>query len=347
MTSASLLEPRLRERFHELRFRRANPVTVALSYTLNVADSILFIFRLARLVREHRADAIYGNHMMVKIVAAVAGVFSKRPVLLHCRTIYSSALERWLYVSFASLPSVRRIVAVSDASASNFRAISEKVRVVRNGVPLEELAESAEGPDPRAELGIGPDRCVIGFVGRLVHWKGVDVVLDAAAQLNRERDDLTFVLVGDVPVGSTHASLEDYRAAAKERGLDGRVFFTGFVASPARWVRSFDALLVPSVSPDPCPRVVIEAMALGTPVIGTDHGGIPEVIEHETSGLLVPPGDVGALSAAVGRLADDAVLRRDISEEAVRKVRRDHGAREVAERIQAQIVEVVGARRAS
>jgi glycogen(starch) synthase len=107
-------------------------------------------------------------------------------------------------------------------------------------------------------------------------------------------------------------------------------------------VRAFDALMVPSVSPDPCPRVVIEAMALGTPVIGTDHGGIPEVIEHEASGLLVPPGDSGALAAAVVRLMDDDLLRRRIIEEADRKVRRDHDADGVAERIQAHIVEAVG-----
>ncbi len=340
----TLLMPRLRERFYELRFEKKNVFTVALSYLRNAFDSIVFTFQLAGLARKHDADLIYGNHMMVKIMATVAGLLSGRRVVLHTRTIYSNGPERWLYTAFGSMPHVKRIVAVSRASAENFRAIPEKVRVVWNGVPIEEVRSQAGDGDALGELGVPAGMRTIGFVGRLVAWKGVDVFLDAAEVVGKQRDDVAFVLIGDVPTGSTHASLDDYRAEAAGRGLEGRIFFAGFQSNPARFVRQFHAVAVPSVSPDPCPRVVIEAMALGTPVIGTNHGGIPEQIEHEESGMLVPPRDAAALAEAMLRLLDDRTLHARIVEAADERVRENHDADGVAQRIQAVILEAVGRR---
>lgn len=336
-----LLRRCLRERFYELRFRRNNFLTRALSYLWNAWDSLIFVFQLASIARQHAVDAIYCNHMMVKIMGTLAGVLSGRPVILHCRTIYSNFLERSLYVSAAALPHVRRIIAVSDAAAANFRALSNKVRVVRNGVPLEGLSEAASSRDVRKDFGIPESSSVVGFVGRLVPWKGIDLLLDAAETLVRKRPDLILLLVGDVPVGSTRASLDDYRADASARGLEGRVLFAGFQPNPSPFLCTFDTLVVPSISADPCPRVVVEAMALGTPVIGSDAGGIPEVIEHEVSGLLVRPRNAGDIVAQVGRILDDAELRDRIIAEADRRVRRDYDAAHVAKRIQGVLLEAL------
>lgn len=337
-----VLAPRLRERFWELRFARNNALTRALSVVRNALDSVVFTFELAGLARRHRADLIYANHMMVKIMCVVAGALSGRRVVLHTRTIYANTAERALYGAFAALPHVRRIVAVSRASAENFPWAADKVRVVHNGVPLDELPGPEAGEAFRRELGAGPGEPVVGFVGRLVAWKGVDVFLDAAARVAAVRPDARFVVVGDAPTGATHRTLDDFRAEAQARGLGARVTFTGFRKDASALVRGFDVLVVPSVSPDPCPRVVLESLAVGTPVVGSASGGIAETVRDGETGLLAAPGDAADVAAKVLRVLDDPALARALGQAAAAGAERDFGAEGVAARIQGIVLEAAG-----
>ncbi len=338
----TVLAPRLRERFWELRFPRSNAATRALSYAWNLWDSVVFTFQLAGLVRRLECDLVYGNHMMVKIMAVVAGALSGRPVVLHTRTIYANPAERWLYTSFAALPHVKRVVAVSDAAGANFRALPAKVRVVRNGVSLDELPDPAGAGALRRELSLPASAKVVGFVGRLVAWKGIDVFLDAAELLAAADPTVRFVVVGDAPTGSTHRGLEDFEEEARARGLGGRVSFTGFRRGAAACVLDFDVLVVPSIRPDPCPRVVLEALAVGTPVVGSASGGIVETVQDGVTGLLAAPGDAADVADKVGRILADRALAERLGREAVRSVERDYSAAKVAERIQDIVLDALG-----
>jgi len=337
----TVFAPRLRERTWEMRFRRANAVTRVLSGLWNLADGVVFTFQLAGLARRHHCELIYANHMMVKIMCVLAGALSGRRVVLHTRTIYANAAERWLYTAFAALPHVRRIVAVSRASAANFRALPDRVRVVHNGVPLDELPDLATRGTLRRELGIPADAHVVGFVGRLAAWKGLDVFLDAAVRLAAAHPSARFVVVGEPPVGATARTLDDFRAGAARRGLEGRVWFTGFRRDAAACVLDFDVLVVPSVRPDPCPRVVLEALAVGTPVVGSASGGIAETVEDGVTGFLATPGDAADVAAKVGRILADPALASTLGEAAVRAMARDYAAGSVAERIQGVIEEAL------
>jgi glycosyltransferase involved in cell wall biosynthesis len=333
--------PRLRERTWEMRFRTSNVLTRGLSALWNLSDSMIFTFQLAGLARRLECELIYANHMMVKTMAVMAGALSGRRVVLHTRTIYANALERWLYTAFAALPHVKRIVAVSNASAANFRAIPHKVRVVHNGVPLDELPDRATWGTLRRELGIPAEAKVVGFVGRLVAWKGVDVFLDAAVRLASADPSVRFVVVGDAPVGSTARSLDGFRAEAESRGLGGRISFTGFRKDAAACVLDFDVLVTPSVRPDPCPRVVLEALAVGTPVVGSASGGIAETVQDGVTGFLARPGDAADVATKVGRILADPALARALGDEAARAMARDYSAESVAARIQAIVLEAL------
>ncbi|HSW28124.1 MAG TPA: glycosyltransferase family 4 protein [Longimicrobiales bacterium] len=337
----TVFAPRLRERTWELRFRTNNVVTRGLSALWNLSDSVIFTFQLAGLARSLRCELIYANHMMVKIIAVVAGALSGRRVVLHTRTIYANAPERWLYTAFAALPHVKRIVAVSWASAANFRAIPQKVRVVHNGVPLDELPDPETRGTLRRELGIPAEAQVVGFVGRLVAWKGVDVFLDAAVRLAAADAEVRFIVVGAAPVGSTARSMDDFRAQAVARGLGGRIWFTGFRKDAAACVIDFDVLVTPSVRPDPCPRVVLEALAVGTPVVGSASGGIAETVQDGVTGFLARPGDAADVADKVGRVLSDPALKAALGREAMRAMRRDHSAESVAARIQAIVLDAL------
>jgi glycosyltransferase involved in cell wall biosynthesis len=156
--------------------------------------------------------------------------------------------------------------------------------------------------------------------------------------------EVRFIVVGAAPVGSTARSMDDFRAEAEARGLGGRIWFTGFRKDAAACVIDFDVLVTPSVRPDPCPRVVLEALAVGTPVVGSASGGITETIEDGVTGFLARPGDAADVADKVGRILSDPALKAALGGEAMRAMRRDHSAESVAARIQAIVLEALGDR---
>ena len=161
----------------------------------------------------------------------------------------------------------------------------------------------------RAELGLDGD--VLVFAGRLGPQKAVGVLLEALGRVS----DVTLVIAGD---GPERAALE--RRVA-ELGLDARVRFLGSVPRETvlRLFRAADASVLPSAWEN-FPHTVVEALAVGCPVIATAVGGVPEVVRDGENGLLVPPGDSAALADAIERFFGDASLRERLRGAAARSV---------------------------
>lgn len=184
-----------------------------------------------------------------------------------------------------------------------------RVTVLENATP--ELGVLASRDDARARLGLSG--ALLAFAGRLGPAKALDVALHALARV----DGVGLVLAGD---GPERAGLE---ALAGELGLSDRVRFAG--ALPREDVlalyRAADAALLSSAWEN-FPHSVVEALSVGTPVISTAVGGVPEVVEDGVNGLLVPRGDVDALANAIRRLSAEPGLRETLAAAAVASV--DH-----------------------
>jgi glycosyltransferase involved in cell wall biosynthesis len=145
---------------------------------------------------------------------------------------------------------------------------------------------------------------VIGMTALLTSWKGQDVLLEAVARI--PRPGLVVELVGgSFPKDGPYVQ-RLYRRAGRE-DLAGRVRFVGQLDDPLDRMRDWTVAVLPSVDPETAPLTVLEAMSLGLPMVITDHGGGPEVLDG--AGLLVPPGDSEALALAIERLLDDPGLR--------------------------------------
>ncbi len=157
----------------------------------------------------------------------------------------------------------------------------------------------------RSELGLDGD--VLAFAGRLGPQKSLAVALDAVATA----PDVTLAIAGDGPERSV---LED---RVRSLGLDGRVRFLGSLDRDRvlRLFHAADASLLSS-SWENLPHTVVESLAVGTPVIATAVGGVPEVVRHEENGLLVPPNDAGALAEAIRRFFADGELRARLAAQA-------------------------------
>ena len=174
---------------------------------------------------------------------------------------------------------------------------SDRIAMVRgNGVDLERFAPAPE-PD-------GPVR--VSLVARLIREKGIDEFVAAARAIRRQRDDVTFMLVGDPDDGNPSAVPVAQLRAWQDEGV---VEWRGFTDDvPAVWAASHVAAL-PSFYGEGVPKSLIEAAACGRPIVTTDMPGCREIGRDGENALLVPPRDAGALAAAISRLADDPALR--------------------------------------
>jgi glycosyltransferase involved in cell wall biosynthesis len=176
----------------------------------------------------------------------------------------------------------------------------------------EVAARRGAGASIRREAGCdgGP---LVGIVGRLEPWKGQDVFLRAAARVVAEHPAAAFAVVGGVTPGKREEYASELRALAGELGLDGRVHFTGHAMDVFPW---FDALdvCVHATHGEPFGLVLVEAMALGKPLVATALGGPVEIVEEGVSGLLVPPGDDEAMARAISGVLSDAGLAARLAE---------------------------------
>ena len=188
----------------------------------------------------------------------------------------------------------------------------DRIRVVGEGVDLERFGRHLDGGAKRREFGWGEEHFVVGQVGMIRGDKGYDVFLRAAAKAIKIRPEMRFLCVGGPTRDGSY--MRQMQALSMELGLQDKVTFTGWREDVDSIMAALDLLVLASTGVEGQSRVIPEAFALGKPVIGTRLGGIPELVLHEETGLLVPPGDDKALAAAVVRMAEDGGLRKRCAE---------------------------------
>ncbi len=174
----------------------------------------------------------------------------------------------------------------------------DKGRVVYNAVDTSAFTVTPDVLGGRNSLGLASDDLVVGMVGRLERWKGQDVFLRAIALVKDAVPQAKGIVIGDpVPYDPDYGHL--LWALCDELDLSRWVVFRPFQQDVPTIMAALDLLVLASTSPEPFGRVLIEAMAAGKPVVATDAGAAREIVDDGIQGLLVPPGDVRALAAAI------------------------------------------------
>lgn len=214
------------------------------------------------------------------------------------------------------VPFLRRAIGAADAVTANSTYTAGLIRELRDR-PVEilpfgaTLPEDPPEPPSRPVSTAGPAELL--FAGRLVERKGVHVLLEALARLPASLARLS--VVGE---GAMRASLE---ARARELGVADRVTFHGFVPGDelARRFAGCDVFVLPAVidakgDVEGLGVVLVEALSYGRPVVASRAGGIVDIVRHEETGLLVPPGEPGALADALRRLLEDPALAAELAE---------------------------------
>lgn len=191
----------------------------------------------------------------------------------------------------------------------------EKVRLMHNALSLEHYRpELYERREIRRELGVDPKALLVGIIGRLTPKKGHREFLQAAEILvQRYPDRLTFLVVGGASHEEEAYEQEIRRMVAGNDLIRPRVFFSGFRSDIPRMLAAIDLLAFPSHK-EAFGTTLLEALAMGVPVVASNSGGVPDIVEPDVSGILVPPQDGHALAAGLQQLIDDPDLRRRLAQ---------------------------------
>lgn len=286
----------------------------------------LTLMRLVRILRRERVDIVHTHLFDPSVVGLLAAWMVRTPVRVMTRhySDYHTRIHKKWHVLLDRLCTAlsHRVIAVSEHTKEHMEheeaAPAGKVRVVLNGIDFTRVHES--GPDAQArirrEFGID-DGYLLLIVARLHAEKGHTYLFRALLELGK-RLRKPFKLI----VAGKGTAEQEYRNEVRDLGLDDVVHFAGFRRDIPDIIAAADVMILPSVA-EAFGLVLCEAMYLGTPVVATRVGGIPELIEDGVDGRLVPPADSEALAAAIADVVEDERPRPSGREKVAQRFRFD------------------------
>lgn len=338
---------------------RIYPIVIpTLGREINIIDDIVSFARIVRLVLAERPDIIHTHLAKAGTLGRIAGslvkilfIFSNKKIKIfhtyHGHYFYgyfgSVKTKVFIHIERALALVCRNVIIISrrlkDDIVITYRIVPErKAVVIPLGFDFNKLTSGREnGRRFRREAGAGPDEKIVGIVGRLTTIKNHDLFLRTAARCLADdaMPPVRFVVVGD---GELRGVLE---RKAHELGIAQRVVFTGWCRDMGYVYAGLDALMLTSIN-EGTPVTIIEAMAVGIPVVATAVGGIPDLMGDDTEGLpkvcqrgvMAAPGDGAGLAEGLRLLLTD----KDTTAEIVRRARefalREHGAKRLIQDIE-------------
>jgi D-inositol-3-phosphate glycosyltransferase len=291
-----------------------------LSTSLRYGD-VFAAIRLVRLVRQHRV----GTAVFLKSRDIHLGAIAKT-IARSLRIVYYQQMEfghnkrdvlhTWVYGKLSLWVSLTQ--RMRELVLENTTVPADMVKVVTLGVDLRHFDPARFSKEhARSFFSLPNERNLVGVLGRLDRGKGQRVLLEAAPAILKRFPDILFVIAGDETRGEP-GHQADLKSLSNRLGIQERVRFLPFTEDVPQYMAALDIFVLPSIF-ETYGLVVIEAMAMGKPIVATNAGGVPEILSNGRCGLLVRPGDAGDLGNAICRLLDDERLRESLGNTARRE----------------------------
>ncbi len=276
-----------------------------------------FCSRLARLMRREKAAVVHCNSLKADILGGIAGKMARLPVIWHVRDrIADDYLPRPVVFGFrwaARLLGVT-VIAVSNAVGKtlHFPQTTEPSRFKKafyNGVNGVVVHDGLSSPEV---LG-GETTATIGMVGRISLWKGQHIFIEAAARVHQRFPHYHFQIIGSTLFGEEEYE-KQIRAQAVQLGLENVLEWTGFRSDIDQLLHQMEIFVHASTTGEPFGQVIVEAMLAGKPVVATNGGGVPEIVQEGQTGLLVPMNDAQSMAAAIIWLIENPEIGRQMGQ---------------------------------
>ncbi|AXA35369.1 MAG: glycosyltransferase family 1 protein [Candidatus Hydrogenedentota bacterium] len=307
----------------ESRAQQAELPAVALNYSgsFQLTSDSKDLFAFHRLIREWRPDVIHCHRGKDHWLAAVHRVLfqSKIPIVRTRHVVVPMQrhiLNRWLLRKATS-----QVIAVSQQAAASLADMANKVHVIYSAVDTDRFHPSQRDEGLRKELGATDATMpLIGLVARLQNVKGQHIFISAAAAVAKAVPLARFVLAGR----GSQGKFDYLEGLIREYGIEGRTVLLGWVPQVERLLASLDISVIASLGSEGSSRIAYESMASGVPLVATQVGCLPEIIEDGVNGLLVPPGDPEALARAILRLLNEPATAHMLASTARERVLKHH-----------------------
>jgi glycosyltransferase involved in cell wall biosynthesis len=278
----------------------------------------------ARFLRGRPVSILHSHRYKENLLAALLVRRCGIPFLVSTRHGAPEPFRGWRHVKHATIGyldrfvvrhAADRVVSLSDEmKGSLLRDLpAGKVVTIRTGIDTELVRSALTVAEAKRRLGLPEGSRVVGYAGRLVPVKRLDIFLRAAKQMAQEDPSLMFAIAGD---GPEEAHL---RALARDLNLEDRLRFLGYRENVYDVFRAFDVFLLCS-DHEGLPRSVLEALYLGVPVVARPVGGIPEVVENGVTGVLVDSDEPSALAGACVSVMANEQRRKQVAAAGIRLV---------------------------
>jgi glycosyltransferase involved in cell wall biosynthesis len=311
-----------------------------------ISDVVGYNLRVWRMMRKNPFDVVYANSIRALLFVFIATLLTRTPLLWY---IKGELNNPWLdRLGFAVSD---RILFFCEANRDDkypdlVRRYRNKIQILRIGLDLAVIDEARRrDPAPlREDIGFETDWINTVVLGQVYRPKGQDLAIRALAQLVEAHPRVRLFIVGDPVLEEYAPYLDELRGLVRDLGLDDHVRFTGWRTDALAILATTDIMLHPSLS-EGFGRAVLEAMALGRPVVASRVGGLREIITDGENGFLITPGDVDALADRWRRLIESPDLRDQFSRNAEAIVRAEYRLEDKIDQLAAIWADMGGARR--
>lgn len=280
----------------------------------------LLIFKLAKILRQKQIDILHSHSWGTLVEGVLGAKLARVPVIIHGEhgTFHKDRkrilVQRILFNLTDQLLSVSELLA--DDISRTIGVKREKIVAVLNGVDVSKFKpDSEKRAKYRAQLLANDQTVLLGTVGRPMKVKNHQLMIRALAELKKINIKAKLVIIGDTP---KYSLIDDLKALTHSLNLNNDVQFLSYQQDIPGYLNAFDIFVLSSLS-EGCSNVIQEAMATGLPVVASNVGGNPELIEHGKDGLLFTSNSVEALTEALKYLIENPEQAKKLGQNALRK----------------------------
>jgi len=300
-----------------LATNRKNSLGLATLFQIReILGGLSYILQLAKFIRSHKIDLVHTNSLKADVIGGIASRLAQCPVVWHVRDRIEMdylpgpvvRVFRLLcrviptYVIANSAATLRTLHLGPDRPDGTDFGVNGRSAVVHDGTRTRSLSK---------ERSRHLEVFRIALIGRISPWKGQHIFLQAAQSVAERFPNVRFFVIG-AALFDEHKYDEEIRQLPKKLGIENLVEFTGFCSDIEEVIEGLDLVVHASMTGEPFGQVIIEGMAAGKPVVATNGGGVPEIVEDGSTGILVPMGDVQAMADAICEILADPVRAREM-----------------------------------